>query len=129
MNILRSIGAVLFGMIVVTALSYGTDYLFGTQHLQYATTIVILGVILYRFIYDIVGCYLVARLAPNHPMGHAWFVGILGFVLGIVATIATMNANIGPAWYGFAVAIVSLPAAWLGGAWRLRQIDRSSKIA
>ena len=67
----------------------------------------------YRFIYDVAGCYLTARLAPHRPMRHALVLGSIGLVLSIAGAIAMWDA--GPAWYPLGLAVSALPCAWLGG--------------
>lgn len=120
-NILKSIVAILAGFILVFALSYGTDALLRSMGLMgeslpmYGSQLLILGIIAYRSIYSVIGSYVIARLAPNHPMRHVLIVGFFGLVMGTFSTFATMNMNVGPAWYGFAVAALSVPSAWLGG--------------
>ncbi len=54
----------------------------------------ILIVIIYQSIYNIVGCYPAAKLAPNRSIRHAMILWIIGFALSILATIA--NGDIPP---------------------------------
>lgn len=70
----------------------------------------------YRVVFGVLGCYLTARLAPSSPMKHALAQGFLGVVLCTVAVVVTWNKNLGPHWYPIALAVISLPCAWLGGA-------------
>lgn len=121
-NTLKSIWAVLAGFIIVFALSYGTDFgLLAAGVLpkgglpMYGSELLIITIIVYRSIYNVVGGYIMARLAPNHPMAHALTGGMIGFVLSLVGTIATRDMNLGPAWYAWAIVLVALPTAWLGG--------------
>ncbi|MFL5528873.1 MAG: hypothetical protein ACJ791_05865, partial [Gemmatimonadaceae bacterium] len=71
----------------------------------------------YRIIYNIIGSYVAARLAPNRPMWHAMVLGVLGLLVGTAGAAATWNSNppLGPHWYGIAVALISIPCAWIGG--------------
>jgi hypothetical protein len=121
-NVLKSIGAVLAGIAVGAALSHGTDYVLESAgilphgNLNVGTGLVLL-VVFYRLAYNVVGCYVIARLAPSHPLGHALVAGVFGLVLGIVVTIATAHMNIAPLWYGLAVAFLFVPSAWLGARW------------
>jgi len=120
-NILKSIGAVLAGIILVVILSYGTDAILRAMGIMatalpmYGSVPLILAVITYRSIYNVLGSYVIAQLAPNHPMTHVLIVGTLGLIGGLSGTFATINMHVGPAWYGFAVAFLSIPTAWLGG--------------
>lgn len=39
------------------------------------------GSVLYRTVYNIAGCYIAARLAPDRPMAHSLALGIVGLVV------------------------------------------------
>ena len=69
----------------------------------------------YRVVFGVMGCYLTARLAPSNPMRHALAQGLLGVVICTAAVVGTWNKNLGPHWYPIALAVISLPCAWLGG--------------
>lgn len=120
MTILKSIGAVCAGIIVGAVLSLFTDMILKNLEIiprdnLWVGTPVILFVLLYRTIYNILGSYIVARLAPRRPMLHALIVGGIGTVVCIVGALATATMNLGPAWYAWTLAALSLPSAWLGG--------------
>ena len=119
-KVLKSVRAFLAAFVTVFVLSYGTDYLLEAtglpiHRLNYATDAVIVLIIVYRNIYNIVGGYLAARLAPSRPVAHALAVGTFGFIGALVATVATRNMGIGPAWYGFTIVALALPTAYAGG--------------
>jgi hypothetical protein len=120
LGIVRSVGAVFFGMIVVVVLSRGTDALFraigvfprGDQRMsdpQFAIATV------YRIVYGIIGGFLTAVLAPSRPMQHALFYGFVGFGLSLVGYLASRNLNLGPSWYSIVLIVTSIPCAWVGG--------------
>ena len=67
----------------------------------------------YRSVYGILGGYLVARLAPYAPMGHALVSGGIGLVVSTIGAVAMWN--FGPNWYPVALAVTALPYAWIGG--------------
>ena len=67
----------------------------------------------YRTIINVFGCWLAARLAPNHPMRHALILGGIGFALATLG--AVVMWSIGSHWYPIALVIEALPCAWLGG--------------
>jgi len=119
---LRSVGAVLAGLIAVVVLSTATDAVLHSTGVfpplgtpmsdpQFALALV------YRSIFAIAGSYLAARLAPNRPMQHALILGVIGFVISLLGTIATWNA--GPEfarkWYPIALVLTSIPCGWIGG--------------
>jgi len=119
-NVLKSIGAILAGFVVTFVLSYGTDAVLAMIGAipngplpMYGAEPVIFMILIYRTIYNVVGAYLVARLAPSHPLRHALVIGALGFLGSIAAAIAA--PNLGPAWYAWSIVVTALPSAWLGG--------------
>jgi hypothetical protein len=126
----RSTAAVFLGFLTVVVLSLGTDQLLHVLKIyppwgqpMYDPRLNLLA-LSYRIVYTVVGSYVTARLAPHSPMRHAWVLGVIGFVIGTAGAIATMPMHLGPAWYPIAIALTALPCAWLGGALRMRQIDR-----
>lgn len=74
---------------------------------------VIAIVILYRTLFNTLGCYLTARIAPNKPTQYAMILGIVCVVLTIAGLIAMWD--IPPRWYPISLIALTLPAAWLGG--------------
>ena len=126
---LRRIGAVLAGVLANIILSISTDMamqaagvfpplsepkMFTTPHLLLATA--------YRTVYGIGGSYLTARLAPDHPMGHALVLGALGLAASITG--AVVMWGFGPNWYPLALIALAMPCAWAGGLLRERQLTR-----
>jgi hypothetical protein len=77
----------------------------------------------YRIVFGIIGCYVTARLAPNRPLTHALWLGYIGVVISVVATVITWNKGpeFGPHWYPIALALISIPSAWIGGKLYERQ--------
>jgi hypothetical protein len=118
MLILRRILAVLLGLVVVIVLSTATDMLLENSILPglakaQATTGVWLFVTAYRAIYSIAGCYVAARLAPDHPMAHALVLGVIGLLLASLG--AYVMWSMGTHWYPIALIVSALPCAWIGG--------------
>lgn len=119
-NILKSIGACFAGVLVGGILSLVTDQILEhTGVLPYnnlwVSPLLILLFIAYRTVYNVIGSYIVARLAPSRPMRHAIIVGVLGTVVSIIGAIVNSKMNLGPEWYCWALVVLSLPSAWLGG--------------
>ncbi len=117
----RSILAVLVGLVVVFVLSLGTDQLFhvlgiyppwGQAMNDTGDNVLALS---YRLVFNVLGCYLAARLAPRNPMRHAMILGAIGLVLSIVGAIGAISMKVGPAWYPILLALSALPCAWVGG--------------
>lgn len=124
-RILRSIGAVLAGLVIGIALSVGTDAAMSAIGVlpplgKPGTSGPLLVATIYRTIYGVLASYVAARLAPYRPMLHAMVLGVLDFVVSIAGVVFTWNkgAEYGPHWYPIALVILALPAAWLGGKLR-----------
>jgi hypothetical protein len=118
-SFLKSIVAVIAGLassaifsIVTDALLEQTGFMKKERFDDNASWIIV-AVILYRTVYNIAGCYLTSRLAPNRPMLHAMIIGVIGFVLTIAGTVAMWDKP--PHWYPLTLIILTLPAAWLAG--------------
>jgi hypothetical protein len=123
----RSVAAVFIGFLVVVVLSLGTDEVFHLLQVyppwnqpmpEPGLNLLALS---YRLVYDTLGSYLMARLAPYAPMRHVWVGAGIGFVLSSAGAIGAIKMNIGPAWYPIALALSAWPTAWIGGHLYLRQ--------
>jgi hypothetical protein len=124
----RSVGAVLGGMLASAALALGTDealHLAGLfppiDQVTYEAPRFVAATS-YRVIYAVLGFYLIARLAPSRPWRHVWVAAAIGLGASIAGVVATMTHDMGPLWYPVALAVTTLPSAWLGGALRVRQV-------
>jgi hypothetical protein len=114
----RRIGAVLAGLIAIFAVTTAVDaVMHATGVFPPAGAPMAGGLFLlafaYRFVIDVAGSWLTARLAPDRPTRHALALGSVGLALSITGTIAMWDA--GPHWYPLALAASALPCAWLGG--------------
>lgn len=122
---LKSIGAVIAGFAALVILSMITDSVLEktgvmkTQPFVENPVWLIVIIVLYRMVFNTLGCYLTARLAPNKPMKHAIILGIIGVVLTIVGLIAMWD--IPPRWYPISLIVLTLPAAWLGGKMAIKK--------
>lgn len=134
-RILRSIGAVLAGFVVVVILSLGTDIalhmtrVFPPWGQPMADALFALATV-YRILYGIVGSYITARLAPDRPMQHAIAGGVVGLIISIVGATVTWNKGpaFGPHWYPLALVVTALPCAWAGGKLRIAQLHARAEI-
>lgn len=121
MNILKSIGAILAGMIFIVVTHTLTDLIlekldiFTPPDQRFDTTWMVVTALTYRVIFEIAGGYLTASLAPSRRMLHAAILGVIGLVMSTAAAIVLIPKDWGPAWYPIALAVTALPAAWLGG--------------
>jgi hypothetical protein len=117
-RVLRSIGAVAAGLVSIFAVTTATDVVmhatgvFPPTSAPPMSSALFLLAFAYRFVIDVAGSYLTARLAPHRPMRHALVLGCIGLVLSIGGAIALWDA--GPGWYPIGLAASAIPCAWLG---------------
>jgi hypothetical protein len=128
-NTLKSIGAVLAGLLAGVVLSLGTDVVLHATHVfppwgQPVGDAPLLLATAYRTIYGVAGSYIAARLAPSRPMTHALVLGVVGLALSIVGAMVTWNKGpaFGPHWYPVALVALAMPQAWAGGRLRVMQL-------
>src|ERR1700681_689852 len=109
-SILKSIGAIIAGMAVGAILSVATDKILEATSIMKITPfdenpVWLIGlVIIYRTIFNLLGTYIAAKLAPSKPMKHAIILGIIGTLAGIIGTIAMWH--IPPHWYPISLVIL-----------------------
>jgi len=121
-NILRSVGAVLAGLLFVIIITTATDALLHATGIfppwgQPMSDSLFVLAFAYRIVYGIAGGYITGRLAPDKPVTHALVLGVIGFVLSLAGAAATWNRGpeFGPKWYPLALIVIAIPTAWLGG--------------
>lgn len=124
MKILRNIAAVFAGLLLVFVLSIAVDTILEKTSIMMIpfsnnSTPFIIGVILYRTVFVVAGCFLTARLSPSSPMRNALILGGIGFLLGIMGAMAMWHE--GPHWYPISLLITGWPASWLGGKLAMRR--------
>ena len=130
---LRSVGAVLAGVLATVVASLATDvalrvtgvYPSGVEPMAGALFLLATA---YRTVYGVAGAYIAARLAPDRPMQHALVGGVVGLAVSIVGAAVTWNRGpaFGPHWYPLALIVLAMPQAWVGGKLRLMQLRPSS---
>jgi hypothetical protein len=124
MKTLKSIGAILLGIIVVFALSHFTDWLLesnGMMIIPFDENPIGLKlfVTFYRNLYVAIGCYVAVAFAPDKPFKHIIIFASIGAFLGILGAVAMWN--IPPHWYPIALIVLGIPSAWIGGWLRVRK--------
>jgi hypothetical protein len=117
----RSVLAVVAGFVATVILSYGVDAILvatgvmpkGGKLPLHGSELLVAFILAYRALFSVAGCYVAARLAPNHPMRHALILGTLGMLGGAAGAMAMQGAA--PGWYSWGIVALALPMAWLGG--------------
>jgi hypothetical protein len=121
MTILKSIGAVLAGLIFIFATHSGVDLIleslgiFTPATQRFETPWMLVTAMIYRTVLSIAGCFVTGILAPSRPLRHALVLGFIGLALCTAAAVVLIPADISPAWYPVALAVVTVPCAWIGG--------------
>jgi hypothetical protein len=121
MKIVRSILAVLAGLVFIFLTHTGTDMIL--EHYGILTPLskgfpntgMLIGALCYRFVFSVLGCYITALLAPGKPVLHAWILGGIGVVIGIIGIFVAMAMRLPDMWYPVALVLVTPVCAWLGG--------------
>ena len=121
MNILKSIGAVLAGLIFIFLTHSGVDLIleslgiFTPTTQRFETPWMLATAMTYRTLLSIAGCFVTGMLAPSRPMLHALVLGFIGLSLSTAMAVLLIPMDLGPAWYPIALAVVAVPCAWVGG--------------
>jgi hypothetical protein len=117
----RSAAALLLAFLALVVLSLATDEIFHLLKVyppwdqpMHDPGLNLLA-LSYRIVYTVLGGYIAARLAPHTPLRHAFVLGVIGLVFGVIGVIATGGMDLGPRWYPIAIAVTALPCTWLGG--------------
>lgn len=130
----RSILAVLAGIVVGIVLSTGTDFALHAIGVspspkeRWPNQLLALATV-YRSIYGVLASYVIARLAPNRPMGHSLVAGTLGLIASTLGAIAAWSTTVGQHWYPVALALTALPTAWIGAKLWLMQLQSQAATA
>ena len=124
-TVLRSIGSVIAGFLVVALLSIATDALleslriFPMQTNPRAFMTWMLAIALfYRSIYTMVGGYVTARFAPLGASRHIIVLMVLGGIAGVLGAIN--GWGLGNHWYPIALAVTGPMFIWIGGKLQTR---------
>jgi hypothetical protein len=121
MNILKSVGAVLAGLVFIFLTHSGMDLIleslgiFTPPTVKFDTTWMVVTATVYRAVLSVAGCFLTGYLAPSRPMLHSLVLGLIGLFLSIAAAAVTIPMDLGPAWYPLTLAALTMPCAWVGG--------------
>jgi len=130
----RSALALLTGIVIGIVLSTATDFglhaigLTPSPKDRWPNNLLVLAS-MYRAIYGILASYVIARLAPNRPMGHALVAGTLGMIVSTLGALAAWSTTVGQHWYPVALALTALPTAWIGAKLWLMQLHSRTAAA
>jgi hypothetical protein len=113
-----AVGILLSVITDMTLLALGFDDI---AKISAAPFLLVLFIISYRFIFNTIGCYLAAKLAPAKPMRHAMALGLLGFLISSAGAVFMWSEA--PPYYHIAFVILAFPAAWLGGLLHRRSLS------
>jgi hypothetical protein len=118
MTVLKSIAAVVAGMVFIVVLSTGTDWVLQHSILPAMNTPqvtpALLGLALvYRATYGVCAGWITAKLAPNYPLRHALILGAIGMAFAALGTYVMWSFP--DHWYPLALTLLALPQTWLGG--------------
>lgn len=115
----RLILSVLAGMIVTTVLSILTDLVLHATDVyppfgkpMFDTGLLTLSTA-YRFLFQVFGGWVTARIAQEQASKALWIMGIIGAVLWMAGTLAM--PDMAPLWYGVVGALLSVPSVLIGG--------------
>ena len=121
-RILRSIGALFAGFVVVVVLSLGTDLALHAAGVfpawgQPMSDALFLLATVYRTLYAIARELRHGAARAPQPMQHALVGGVVGLVLSTVGAVTTWDRGpeFGPHWYPLALVATAMPCAWAGG--------------
>jgi hypothetical protein len=129
-NVWKSILAVVVGFVVTGLASALVDFtmnglgVLNFDDFKNSPTWVIATVVAYRFLFNTIGSYTTARLAPINPMRLVMIGGTMGFVLSIIGAVS-MWEKAAP-WYNIAIVIIALPSAYIGGRLYVRLTANSA---
>jgi len=124
---MRSIFAVLAGLVTTVVLSIGADALMHAAGVyppagQPMRDRLLLLASVYRGVFGVAGGYVTARLAPRAPIGHALVLGLIGLALSVMGAVIMWEQS--PGWYPISLAVLAVPYAWLGGRLARRPLAR-----
>jgi hypothetical protein len=118
MAVLRSILAVLAGVVFVVAASTGMDValektILPQMNSPSASPGLLALALAYRTALGVAGGWVTARLAPSRPVTHAIVLGGIGTLAALAGVIVAWG--FGQQWYPIALVVLALPQSWLGG--------------
>jgi hypothetical protein len=110
--------AILTAFIITSVLSTGVDHIFHITGIyppygepMYDTGLLLLAST-YRFVFQVIGSYVMAIVAEEKAMKAAWIMGTLGAIFWLAG--AFFMKGLGPVWYPVLGALLTFPSVLLG---------------
>ena len=119
---MRSAAAVLSGLLVFSIASVVFFQISGNPPERWPGARAAAIAIAYGAVFAFIAGYLAARLAPRKPLAHA--VAFAALLLAVAAASYSIQAEGASVWSLIATAVVSVPAAILGGLVRSKHAPR-----
>lgn len=127
----RSILAVLAGIALLTAASFAIEALADPVMISLFGDKTRLAPSIFMYVYTAVcmsaGGYVTAGVAGRSPEGHALAMGLLQEALNVWAMVALPHQA--PLRNWIVGLVITIPAAWLGGLLRAKQVRRTASLA
>ena len=121
MSVLKNIGAIIAGFLVVFILSVATDAILEKSGFFPAPGTAIMSngqfilALVYRTVFTVLGGYVTASLSKEKPMRNVNILAVIGLIGSLLGIITTWGKNLGPEWYPIALFVLAYPSVWLGG--------------
>ena len=129
MTFFRRIAAVLAGFVLVFVGHTATDMalaaigVFPALDKPWPDQRLFLVALGHRMAWQVLAGWLVALIAPDHPMRHAMVLAGIGTAAAAAGAIVMWG--VGPAWYPIALAVSVVPTIWLGARLRRTQLPKA----
>ena len=130
-SLIKSIGAIIAGMVTGAVLSVATDFLlektgaFPAPEPGLFRWWMLTIALIYRGLYTIISGYVTAYFAPDKPLKHAIILGSIGVAVTILGSIANWEKS--ASWYPVMLILITLPCCWIGGKAYIKH--KKSKIS
>jgi hypothetical protein len=117
MAILRSLVAVVAGVVFIVAASMATDMalsatILPAMNTAQASPALLALALAYRTAFGVGGGWITATLAPGRPITHALVLGAIGTLAAAAGVVAAWS--LGQHWYPIALVVLAAPETWLG---------------
>ena len=124
---IRSVGAVLAGLVTVVAGSSAIDAILHATGIypagpNMAASLYVVAVA-YRSAIQIAGGWITGRLSPRNPRAHVAVLAGIGTVGALGGVAAATDGTLGPLWYPLMLLVLAIPTVVAGGRLAGRQVQ------